>query len=118
MGLQTGANLGGKEQRIRHLLDLEALDARKATGVTLLQAPLAARVRANSCKIALRLKEGTEYRLRLWEIADARKPTEPRVVGAWLMDMSTKQETIIGQIQVPADWKWMTSSTNFFVEYY
>ncbi|MAX37926.1 MAG: hypothetical protein CME33_15330, partial [Gimesia sp.] len=31
---------------------------------------------------------------------------------------STKQETFIGQIQVPADWKWMTSNTNFFVEYY
>ncbi|NKC16484.1 MAG: DUF3472 domain-containing protein [Gammaproteobacteria bacterium] len=118
MGLQTGANLGGKEQKIAIFSIWKALDAKKGDGRDAFAGTFGGEGTGYSCKIAYDWQEGTEYRLRLWEIADARKPTEPEWWGAWVMNMKTKQETFIGQIQVPADWKWMTSSTNFFVEYY
>lgn len=118
MGLQTGGSLAGKEQKIAIFSVWDALDAKPGTGKDAYAGPFGGEGVGYSCKIAYDWKEGVEYRLRLFEIADASKPAEPEWWGAWLMDMSTKQEVFIGQIKVPANWSWLTSFTNFFVEYF
>lgn len=118
MGLQTGGSLAGKEQKIAIFSIWDALDAKPGTGKDAYAGPFGGEGVGYCCKIAYDWKEATEYRLRLFEIADERKPNEPEWWGAWVMDTGTKEESFIGQIQVPASWNWMTSNTNFFVEYF
>ena len=71
MGLQTGAKLGGKEQKIAIFSIWKALDAKKGNGDDAFVGTFDGEGTGYSCKIAYDWKEGTEYRLRLWEIADA-----------------------------------------------
>ena len=118
MGLQTGANLAGKKKKIAIFSIWKALDAKPGNGKDAHAGTFGGEGVGYNCKIAFDWKEATQYRLRLYEVADARKPKDPEWWGAWVMDMSTKQETFIGQILVPGSWNWMTSSTNFFVEYF
>ncbi|KAI0562789.1 hypothetical protein FGB62_53g05 [Gracilaria domingensis] len=96
----------------------DALDAKPGQGADAYAGTFGGEGVGCSCKIPFDWQEGKQYRLRLFEIADARYPDQPEWWGAWVMDMETVQETFIGQIKVPAAWGWMKGSTNFFVEYY
>lgn len=118
MGLQTGANMGGTEMKIAIFSIWDALDAKKGSVEGAEAGTFGGEGVGYQCKIPFDWKEDTQYRLRLFEVADARYPDQPEWWGAWVMDMETMDETQIGQIKVPADWGWMKGSSDFFVEYY
>lgn len=118
MGLQTGGNLNGHETKIAIFSIWDALDAVAGQAKNSYAGPFGGEGVGYSCKIEYDWQDNVEYRVRLWELSDARKPEEPEWWGAWIMDMSTQEETFIGKILVPANWKWLNSSGNFFVEYF
>jgi len=70
-----------------------------------------------SCRLPYKWVEGHTYRLRLWELCCADKPSQNEWWGAWIMDMNTGKETFIGQIQIPASWQWLDWSV-VWVEYF
>lgn len=119
MGLQTGGNIAGQEKdKIAIFSIWDALDAKPGNGKDAWAGTFGGEGVGYSCRIAYDWNEGTEYRLRLFEIADSRYPNEPEWWGAWVMNMTTCEETFIGMILVPASWSWLTSGSNFFVEYF
>lgn len=71
-----------------------------------------------SCRLPVPLKKGGHYKLKINEIADARKPDDPEWWGAWFIDTDTNKEHYIGKIQVPGSWKWLNSSVGGFIEHF
>ncbi|KAI0560992.1 hypothetical protein FGB62_95g067 [Gracilaria domingensis] len=81
MGLQTGANLGGPDKKIAIFSIWNALNAKPGHGKDAYAGTL------GDCRFTL--------------------PDQPEWWGAWVMDMETAQETFIGQIKVPASWRYV-----------
>lgn len=71
-----------------------------------------------SCRLPITLSANTKYRIRLWEISNARKPNEPEWWGAWLIDVTNGKEYLIGQIQTPGEWSWLNGGTGGFIEHF
>ncbi len=71
-----------------------------------------------SCRLPISLEPNERYRLRLSEIADARQPDAPEWWGAWLVKVSTGEESLIGQLLVPGSWGWLQSGAGGFIEHF
>jgi len=70
-----------------------------------------------SCRIKYNWVEGHTYCLRIKEVLDV-DTQENEWWGAWIIDTSTSQETLIGKIKVPNPWQWLDDSSVVWVEYY
>ncbi len=71
-----------------------------------------------SCRLPIELEPEVSYRLRLYEVADSRRAGEPEWWGASLVNLSTGDEQVIGQIQVPGSWGWLQSNAGGFIEHF
>lgn len=71
-----------------------------------------------SCRLPITLAKGVKYRLRLAEISDAAKPGQPEWWGAWLINLKTGQERLIGRLQTRGDWGWLNTGTGGFIEHF
>jgi hypothetical protein len=87
-----------------------------------------------SCRVPFDYKQNHTYRLRLWELccAGTEQPTETLATNSagaspapgeewWqasILDRQTGAETILGDIQVPPEWKWLNGSSVVWNEYY
>jgi hypothetical protein len=71
-----------------------------------------------SCRLPINLAANEAYRLRLYEIADAREPDAPEWWGASFINVSTGDEQLIGRVQVPGAWGWLGSNAGGFIEHF
>lgn len=72
-----------------------------------------------SCRLKVDIAADTPYRLRIWELSDARKPDEPEWWGAWLInDGPDGGEQFIGKLQVPGNWGWLNRNPGGFMEHW
>jgi len=69
-----------------------------------------------SCRIKYNWVEGHTYCLRIEAYGVDEQENE--WWGAWIIDTSTSQETLIGKIKVPDSWQWLDDSSVVWVEYY
>jgi len=116
IGLQTSALFKGEITKIAIFSIWKAKNAEPAIGGS---AELFGHEGTGySCKIKFNWIEGRQYRIRLWELWDARKPNEDEWWGAWVLDTTTLKEEFIGNILLPASWKWLKSNSTNFVEYW
>jgi len=58
---------------------------------------------------------GREYRLRTWSLGE--QSNGKTRWGSWVMDLANGEETFIGAIDVPADWKGLSSFAPSYVGY-
>jgi len=116
MGLQTSADFKGETTKIALFSIWKAIDAAPAPdGIA---EPFGHEGSGYSCRIKYNWIEGRQYRIRLWELWDARKPNEDEWWGAWVLDTVTLEEEFIGKILLPATWKWLISGSQNWVEYW
>jgi hypothetical protein len=71
-----------------------------------------------SCRLPITLGADQSYRIRIWQLADARKPDDPEWWGAWLINDSKGTEQLIGQLQTPGSWGWLTGAAGGFIEHF
>jgi hypothetical protein len=71
-----------------------------------------------SCHVRYDWVEGRKYLLRIWTIAAEVAEAGGQWWGAWVSDTETREETFIGKILVPAEWKWLHSSVVWGAEYF
>ena len=69
-----------------------------------------------SCQIKYNWVEGRTYCLRIEACGIDEQENE--WWGAWIIDTSTGQETLIGKIKVSSSWQWLDDSSVVWVEYY
>ena len=69
-----------------------------------------------SCRKKYNWVEGHTYCLRIEAYGVDEQENE--WWGAWIIDTSMEQETLIGKIKVPGSWQWLDNSSVVWVEYY
>lgn len=64
-----------------------------------------------SCVLDYEWQTGHSYRIRTWTLSNT-------LWGAWVMDLTTGQETPIGYITVPSNFAWVSNWGTTFTELY
>jgi len=70
------------------------------------------------CLLPFEWIEGITYTLRVWELCCVENPDSEETWGAWVINTRTGLETLIGEIKVPGNYKWLDSWSTSWVEYF
>lgn len=114
MGLQTSARFNGEQTKVAIFSIWDAKNASKAPNG--MSEFFGHEGSGYSCRIPFDWKEGTQYRIRLWQLG--KEENGDTWWGAWAKDIQNDTEEFIGKILVPASWKGLKSTTINFVEYW
>jgi len=71
-----------------------------------------------SCRIPYNWQKNRQYRVRVWDLGKDEANEEEHWWGAWVQDVATGEEALIGKILVPSSYKRLANNSLDFVEYY